>query len=203
MKEQYEQHLNPHNLDTNTRLKLRTKWEISNNNFNIWIKKETGISHWYVPNPSVAQNQDVSQVNYLDREHRRKIFQDRVGTNAKWRNIVSCMSDSERASGIKNGLTRVISASWIHDPKSLRLSISSITDNPDIQLTEENTFKRTSEFKIESISRESLDLLEKIRKQDQLVYQVASDLGLISNLTSEVEDELFEGAVSKLGFKFS
>lgn len=200
LKNELETHLNPHDLLPHKRdsqlISKRFK-----DGFNSWIKEQVTINYYYIPNPNVRQIQPAVAWKNLSRKDVYKLYRDRAGTDDKWRYTVSNMSENEVIDGLKLGMSRLVSASWVHEPKSLIESISNITKNPEVTLTKENYFQRTSNFTIEKITRESLDLLESIRKQDKLVIKVAADLGLITELTSELEDELFEKSLKNLGFK--
>jgi hypothetical protein len=168
--------------------------------FNEWVKTEVGIAHWYVPNPHVRQDQNVLERKFLSLEDKVWQFQEQVGTNERWKSAVSQLREGDLVNGLNLGMRRIDFASWIHESDALIDAISSITGNPIVMLETLNASKRVPDFQMERISDESMKLMNTIRMKDNLVFQIAEDRGLISRLTPEVEDLLFEKSLKELGF---
>jgi hypothetical protein len=162
--------------------------------FNVWVSKSPPtILNWYLPNPDIQKNLPVEDTAL---NHKMK-----VGRDPAWLKRVNEMGELEIARVLEKSLKRLTVAAWLHQPQGIVDAIAKITGNADATLSNENEFKKSGLYREEIISRESLEVLEKARRKDRIVFKIASELGILTDELKIDEDEIFQKSVEKLGFK--
>ena len=146
--------------------------------FNKWIQKNfKGVASHYVPSP------------------------DSMYESVNWRKQINSMSEIDLARLLEKNLKRFTAAAWIHHPEDVHKAISRLTGKKVTSLPRENEFKVTKLFAEETVDKTSRRILEEIRKQDSIVFKIASDLGILVGQLKDDEDAIYHSSCERLGFR--
>jgi len=163
--------------------------------FNSWLAEEPQSAlHWYIPNPTIQKS--ISAIDDMDS------YRFKVGSDYEFRNRVFKMGEIEISRALEKSLSRFSAAGWLHQSAGIIDAIVKISGNPNASLPKENEFKKSESYKVETISRESLNILEDIRKKESILFKVATDVGILTDKLMQDEEEIFQKSAQKLGFKF-
>jgi hypothetical protein len=170
---------NPHLI--HHRKENASKKELSKNasvEFNQWIRSQpSSIVHYYIPNP------------------------EKSARSSTWVAEVDKFREVELQKILKESMKRFESVAWIHQPEDVVAGIRKITGNENATLPMENEFRKTSLYKEEIIEPESMEIMNRAAKLDNLVFQASSDLGIMVNELNIDKDEIFENSLKRLGFR--
>jgi hypothetical protein len=121
--------------------------------------------------------------------------------SSTWETKVDRFSELELEKSLRESMKRFESVAWMHQPKDIVTGIKKITAKADVALPRVNEFRKTRFYKEEIIEPESLELMKRAVKRDNLVFQASSDLGILVNELDYDKDEIFENSLKRLGFR--
>ena len=122
------------------------------------------------------------------------------GTEAEFFNAITSQSDEEIRGQLREGLHRVEYAGWSHESSSIESILRQIFGKP-IQIPRLNIFNQESEYRLISLTPADLETIKSVTRFDQLLIDVAGDMGLIKPLTTSTADAIFEESAQRLGFR--
>lgn len=164
-------------------------------NFNGWLKKfGSSICHYYVPNnDSIFSKEDSSEYEK---------FKDTMGTSLDWVRKIDSSDESWLVSSIQHSMKRFQAAAWVGDNQSLSDSIIKLfgEENRNLALPKVNVFVKTSNYQLEVISKQSVEIMEEIARKDRIVFENAMNEGILSERIPFNPDEVFSETKERLGF---
>lgn len=122
------------------------------------------------------------------------------GSEEEFATFATTASDAELEEKLSVGLLSINFAAWSHDYDAIETTLFTLLDSP-VELKRLNTFNQDTNYQKVNLTKDNLDTLSKITKYDQLLIDVAVNMGLIPRLSSSEADAIFEASVNRLGFQ--
>jgi hypothetical protein len=166
-------------------------------NFNDWLTNfGSSICHYYIPNKAY----EFSEKNTSEYEKIRY----HMGTAPEWISQINNAPEMEIKSCIEHSMKRFKAASWNNDDKSLEEATKKLFGEKNVKLDipRMNVFEKTSSYTPEIISNQSIEFMEELSRKDQIVFESAINLGIISEKMQHNNDEVFFNSAKRLGFEF-
>jgi hypothetical protein len=152
--------------------------------FSEWLKFRRSTAAWYFPAPE-------------DPAHRR------------WNGVpgvqfMNALTARELTTGLEQSLARFDAAAWAHDQPAIRDAIQQMTGTViPAETRRENVFRTVETTKPTTLTADDLQHLNRLAAEEELLFSIAIDRGLIPPISTETADEQFEATAKRLGYAFA
>lgn len=115
---------------------------------------------------------------------------------------ISNMSNDALEPLLVRGLSRLSAAARIEDEDGVKMAIQKATGFSPDALPRKNTFESKSGDKsIQLINRKSMEILEEVEQQDELVNDLARDMDVLHETLALNKSSIFQKNLGRLGFE--